>query len=396
MDSLSKSITQTRVWQCLDCGKCSALCPITKWEAGSYASPRLLVDLASGGREEELLQAPLLWACLTCKRCSELCPADVDFPEFIRQLRALAREDGLSGTCTHSAIFQTVGKIMVDPDLQQDRLRWLDDDCLVSEDSDVVFFVGCLPYFAPVFEKWGVDVLDTARSAIKILNLMGIQPQVLADERCCGHDQRWQGDLETFQRLAERNMDLFSKRGTKLVVTACPECARTLKFDYKAFNGHNFSVRHITELIAESEGFKALFDHPNPGAPHNPLRVTYHDPCRLGRHLGIYDAPRKIIAALGFDLSEMERSRKRSQCCGTSCWTACGQANKNIQVERLEEARAAGAELLITACVKCQIHFTCAQIDPVLGNEIELKVQDLVSMIADYLPSTVKGMVRDE
>jgi len=98
-------------------------------------------------------------------------------------------------------------------------------------------------------------------------------------------------------------------------------------------------------------------------------RITYQDPCRLGRHLGIYDAPRSALAGLGFDLVEMERTRHASLCCGTSCWTSCGQVSKNIQVERLKEARATGAQMLVTACVKCQIHFRCAQDDPALRQE---------------------------
>ncbi|MBU1661884.1 MAG: (Fe-S)-binding protein, partial [Chloroflexi bacterium] len=119
--------------------------------------------------------------------------------------------------------------------------------------------------------------------------------------------------------------------------------------------------------------------------PHLAPRVTYQDPCRLGRHLGVYDAPRELISGLGFELTEMEHNRSASLCCGTSCWTSCGQVSKNIQVERLKEAKATGAELLVTACVKCQIHFKCAQDDPVLGQEIDIEIRDLTTLIAENL-----------
>jgi Fe-S oxidoreductase len=99
----------------------------------------------------------------------------------------------------------------------------------------------------------------------------------------------------------------------------------------------------------------------------------------LGRHLGVYDAPRQAIANLGFELVEMRRHAESSLCCGTTCWSNCGQVSKNIQVERLEEARATGAEMLVTACPKCQIHFKCAQ----NGDGSSIAIRDLTTLIAE-------------
>jgi Fe-S oxidoreductase len=342
--------------------------------------------MALGGLLEKILEEPLFWGCLTCKRCSDLCPADVDFPEFLLGLRTIAREDGLQGNCTHSAIFHTVGQMMTDPEMKQNRLDWLDDDCLVSDSSDTAFFVGCIPYFDPVFGKTGTNVLEIAQSSIKILNRLGIEPQILAEERCCGHDQRWQGDVETFRLLAEINIETFVNHGVKHIVTSCPECARTLKIDYpKYVDGHKFDVKHITELIADSEMFNNNLGFNSSDLSERNKLVTYQDPCRLGRHLGVYDAPRKVIADLGLTLLEMEKSRNTSLCCGTTCWTACGQVNKKIQVERLKEAKASGAELLITSCVKCQIHFRCAQGDSSLGEDIDIEICDLITLAANSL-----------
>jgi len=165
---------------------------------------------------------------------------------------------------------------------------------------------------------------------------------------------------------------------TDSTLTTCPECARTLKIDYPQLVGsHGLEIVHLSELIAE-HGLQL-----GPGA--EARRATYQDPCRLGRHLGVYDAPRAVIAGLGLDLVEMESARKASLCCGTSCWTACGQVSKNIQVERLQQARATGADLLVTACVKCQIHFRCAQQDPSLAGEIGIEVRDLATLVAEAL-----------
>ncbi len=378
MDQLRDAINKNRAWYCMECGKCSAVCPITRWEARSYTSPRLLMEKAIEGRDDELLDDLLFWSCLTCKRCSELCPSDVHFSEFIRDARAVARDDGRRGDCTHGQTIETWGRMMARPGLRQDRLGWLRDDLQVSDSSDTIYFAGCLPYYDALFANLGVEGVQIAQAAVRILNHLGIQPQVLADERCCGHDQLWEGGGATFHALAALNLELLKASGARRVVTTCPECARTLKIDYPQLVGdHGLQVLHLSELMAAS-GLEF-------GQVGGAQRVTYQDPCRLGRHLGVYDAPRAVITALGHDLVEMDRARNASLCCGTSCWTSCGQLSKNIQVERLHEARATGAGLLVTACHKCQIHFRCAQQDPAVANGIAIEIRDLATLVAQAL-----------
>jgi len=378
---MQEIINQNRVWYCLDCGKCGAVCPISRWETRTFTSPRILIEKAIQGRVEAVMDDPLFWSCLICKRCTELCPSDVHFTEFIRDSRRLARGFDRFGDCTHSEMIQTWGRMMTNPGLLQNRLNWITDDLKTSTDSDTLFFVGCLPYYDPLFKKIGFEGVEIAQSVVKILNAIGIEPQVMAGERCCGHDQLWEGDVETFQALAGLNIDQLEKSGAKQIVSACPECVRTLKIDYPAFvRDLGLEVVHITELLAtEAPELKAL------AADHPTEEVTYQDPCNLGRHLGVYDEPRQIMSELGLDVLEMERSRNASLCCGTSCWRACGQVSKHIQVERLREAVSTGANLLVTSCLKCQIHFKCAQNDPILGDEIDIPVRDLTTLIAERL-----------
>jgi Fe-S oxidoreductase len=394
MNALKDAIGKYRVWYCLDCGKCASVCPVTRWETRAHASPRLLIERAIQGQIDAVMDDYLFWACLTCKRCTELCPSDVHFSEFLRDARVLAKEEDRCGECTHSEMIQTLGRMMTDPNLKQNRLGWLRDDLKTSENSDTIYFVGCIPYYDPIFKNLGAEGVEIAQAAVKILNHLGIQPQVLADERCCGHDQLWQGDLDNFQALAKLNMERLKASGAKRIVTACPECARTLKIDYPQYVGeHGMEVLHITELLqgrlsTNGSRIPELEDRHSlirgefvDGSP----RVTYQDPCRLGRHLGVYDAPRQAIANLGYELVEMRRHAESSLCCGTTCWSSCGQVSKNIQAERLEEARATGAGLLVTACQKCQIHFKCAQNDPLLGEELSIQIRDLTTLIAERL-----------
>ena len=382
MSNLQDIINQNRVWYCLECGKCSAVCPITFWETRAYCSPRLLIEKALNGYSADVYEDPLFWSCLTCKRCSELCPSDVLFSEFIRDTRGLARNDGLSGDCTHGEVIQTWGRMMTDPELDQNRLEWLDRDLRVSQDSEVLYFVGCLPYYQLQFKELGIEGPEIARAAVRILNHLGIEPQVLSDERCCGHDQIWQGDMVTFDALAHLNLERIKATGAKQIVTTCPECARTLGLDYPNRVGeHGMEVLHLTQFISRQPAASRLAW--NSGK--KKYKATYQDACRLNRHLGVYEEPRALLYAAGLELLEMERTHRSSLCCGTSCWSACGKVSKNIQVQRLKEAKATGAELLITTCIKCQIHFKCAQQDPILSKDIAIPIRDLATVLADRL-----------
>jgi Fe-S oxidoreductase len=248
----------------------------------------------------------------------------------------------------------------------------------VSDSSDTLYFVGCAPYYGALFKPLGVDGNGIARSVVRVLNAVGIEPQVLADERCCGHDLLWEGDVEGFLTLAELNRTLMRQAGVKRIATACPECARALKVDYPAHGiDLDVEVLHLAELLVGEEWLTA--------DGRQPMAVTYHDPCRLGRHLGVYDAPRQIIERLGLDLVEMPRHGPNALCCGTNGWTHCAIANKAIQVDRLREARSTEADLLVTACIKCQIHLKCAMQDQLLGDEITIEIKDLATLVAEAL-----------
>jgi len=381
MNQFKEIIQTNRAWLCLDCGKCSSVCPITIHLVDGYTSPRLLVETAVSSGEDPVLENPLLWSCLTCQRCSEICPSLVDFSSFIQDARQIAQYKNLSGDCTHSGMIQTWGRLMTDPNLIQNRLDWLSDDLRTSKDSDTIYFPGCLPYYEEAFANLGIEGIEIARAAVKILNHLGIEPILLENERCCGHDQFWQGDMENFHRLAELNLEMIKESGAKRIITTCPECAYTLKHTYpEEVGNHGLQVMHLVELLDQS-GFaseraaEAKIDNGS---------VTYQDPCRLGRFSGVYQQPRDLIRNSGYELIEMDHNRQSSICCGTSCWSTCGQVNKKIQSERLSEARSTGADTLVTTCIKCQIHLKCAQKDP-LREEDTVKIRDLTTIIAETI-----------
>jgi Fe-S oxidoreductase len=368
--------------------------------------------------DEALLSQDRLWTCLTCLHCSQVCPAGVAYSDLTLAVRTEARRLGTATVCTHGEAIHAWMRLMMDPTLKQDRLRWLNGPefgassspqgaptaefriehetqnaehemrntkFATSDDSDTLYFVGCAPYYGALFKKLEVDGDGIARSTVRVLNALGIEPQVLADERCCGHDLLWEGDTQGFRTLAELNADLIRGSGAKRIVTSCPECARALKIDYPAHGIQlDVEVLHLAQLLAHSEGPLQVANNTSPNTHHAP-RVTYHDPCRLGRHMGVYDAPRQVIERQGLDLAEMPRNRANALCCGTNGWTQCAIANKAVQVDRLREARATGADLLVTACIKCHIHFQCAMQDQLLGEEINIEIKDLAVLVAEAL-----------
>ncbi len=388
---IKEIINKTKAYNCLDCGKCTSVCPISLLKE-DY-SPRLTVQKALLENPESLLKDELLWWCLSCGMCDEICESDVHYTEFIKDLRIEAHKIGQEGIYTHNGTMQSIMKMMsLSPTLKQNRLDWLTKDLKVkvypptpstfelTDSTDIIYFVGCLPYFDSFFTHLDLNTINIAKSTIKILNHLDIEPVLLSNERCCGHDLLWTGDVENFKKLAQCNIEEIKKTGAKKIVFSCAECYQTFKQEYPKYIGTlDIEVIHISELIAENLSKLTTCDS------QLTTKVTYQDPCRLGRFCGIYEEPRQIMSAVGIEIKEMMRNRKSSVCCGTSAWINCGTCSKQIQVARLKEAKNTGADLLITSCPKCQIHFKCAMKDENTPKEAKIEIQDLTTLIANQL-----------
>lgn len=377
-DKIARAIKESRAYLCLECGKCTSVCPVSRFNHGY--SPRMLVNKAIRSGNHDLLQDKNIWACLTCKLCDERCPAVIDYVNLTMVTRTEAQKIGEEAVCSHGGAAQSLMRIMTTPDLQQKRLDWIDKEMKVTRSGEVLYFVGCLPYFDVLFGEIGIETLKAARASVRILNHLGITPVILPQERCCGHDLLWSGDLENFKKLAQHNIHEIKKAGARKIIFSCPEGYRTFKLDYPKYFSCDFEVQHITQLIS-----KALSD--------NKIRldafkkkVTFQDPCRLGRHSGIYDEPRNMMSAIpALELAEMTRNRKNAICCGVSAWMNCSTYSKRIQVARLQEAKKTMAELLVLACPKCEIHFRCAMKDEKAGKAVSIETIQLVTLIADLL-----------
>ncbi len=379
MKPVSEIIRDSRAYHCLDCGKCTSICPVAR--INHTFSPRSLLMRCIQKDSDSVLVDKALWDCLTCGLCEIRCPSQIKYIDFMRDIRQLAISDGVKAECSHGGAFQSLNRIMTASNLKQNRLEWLSEDLKISKKSDYLYFVGCAPYFDAFFTDLNVESVNSAKGAIRLLNKIGIQPMILEDERCCGHDMLWSGDTENYKKLAEHNLKSIQNSGAKTVIFACPEGYQTFSQNYPQFFGKlGFDVVHISELLKDKiEAKEIKFNE-------HKKSVTFQDPCRLGRHTGLYDEPRSIIQAIpNLQLNEMQKTRHRSVCCGVGNWLTCGSTAKTIQANRFREARQAEAEVMITACPKCEIHFKCALQDKKLKEEVNLEIKDLMALASELI-----------
>ena len=249
MLDLPSVITDTKVRLCLDCGKCTVVCPVARYD--EEFNPRRIVQevLRQNGRSP---MDETIWSCISCSMCMERCNYNVEFTDFIRSLRYKALAEGTEIQYSHGGTPQTTMHIMAQRDIKQSRLNWLPGDIEIAKQCDTVFFVGCAPYFDVMFSELGVKTVEGIKGALRLLNHAQVPFTLLANERCCGRDLLLLGDVEGFLALAKANMHEFGRRGIKNIITSCPEGYYTLKVDYPRFLPNwQINVTHITEVVAQ-------------------------------------------------------------------------------------------------------------------------------------------------
>jgi len=381
-DFIDRLTHVTGVNKCAECGMCTASCPVTAINPGF--SPRRLSGKALMEDAEKLALSEEIWSCTTCGICNVICPHGVDFLRFIQGVRSVARSKN------HVPHYFEAGRLATE-EIDADRLRWLrgeesNKELRVADKGEVYYFSGCLSYLDRVYkDRKNLKLLEIARSAVKILNSIGIVPAVNKEEKCCGHDLLWTGEEKKFEALMHKNIEVIRKSGAKKVVFTCAECLRTFDIDYRRFSGDpelGFEVMHISEFLRLREKELKLGDGKE-------QIIAYHDPCRL-RHLGVYEDPREVLKMIpGIKIKEMTHNKEYASCCGVSALLTCGTVARKMQIERLTEAVQTGASKLIVACPKCWIHLDCASAsNPKFGiGKDKIQIEDLTMTIASRLAS---------
>lgn len=384
--------------RCYQCGRCSGVCQLSKVQ--KYP-PSRIIQLILEGFEEKVLNSGVLWDCLTCNQCLKDCPENINFADIVRIARYKMRHEANQNPeelIAHKGIYTTIAEIMSRPYIEPKRsLEWVPKGCKVTNKADILYYVGCLPFYEYEFE----DSISIAQNTLKILCQIEKKPiAVLEEETCCGHDIYWgQGKLKTFIKLAQKNLEKFEKTGATTIITACAECYRTLKIDYaKIFQNvsSKFQIKHIIEYIYEKWKQNEI-RFKKPPKTSKDVEFTYHDPCRLSRFLpeeiNLTDKVREIFTALtklGYTFNEMKHNKSNSLCCGVNSWMNCNEKSKALRYKRMLEAKTA-APILVTSCPKCEIHFECLQND--FEDIAEIQILDFSEFISDKIelikPETV-------
>jgi Fe-S oxidoreductase len=366
--------------RCFQCGLCDAVCP---WNRVRAFSMRKIVRQATFGLTE--IESEDIWRCTTCGRCPQQCPRDVRQIDSGVALRRIATEYGVFPTPVKPIRTISASLVGEGNPLSEDRKNrgdWAKGLSVkeFTEETEVLYFPGCYLSYDPRMKK-------VAAATAKILNSAGVDFGILGSkENCCGESIRKTGDEELFKRLARENIKSFIDAGVKKILVSSPHCYHTFKNEYPEFMA-NFEVIHITQYIFEliNEG-KLEF------TKEYAKKVTYHDPCYLGRHNGIYDEPRALLQKIpGLDLHEMIDSRVDSLCCGGGggrIWMETPKGERFSDL-RLDQAMEIGAEELVTCCPYCITNFEDSRITLEDGEGMETKsipeIKDITEIIQEVI-----------
>ncbi len=333
---------------CYQCGKCDVVCP---WNRVRPFSIRKIVWQAALGLPE--IELDEIWRCTTCGNCPAQCPRGVEQIEVGVAIRRIATAYDVFPASVAS--ISAAGSSLASDgnplgEERDSRDAWASRLNLkpFTEGMELLYFVGCYYSYDPRLQKVAVATAE-------ILNKAGVDFGILGNkECCCGESIRKTGNEEVFKNLARENIKSFIDNGVKRILVSSPHCYHTFKNEYSEFMV-NFEVVHISELLAElvEQGrleLKGDFAR----------KVTFHDPCYLGRHNGIYEQPRDLLKKLsGLELVEMADSRENSLCCGGGggrIWAETPKEERFSDI-RVAQAQEAGAEVLATSCPYCISNF---------------------------------------
>jgi len=360
--------------RCFQCGLCDVVCP---WNRVRDFSMRKIVRQATFGLTE--IESEDIWLCTTCGRCPQHCPRDVRQIESGVALRRIATEYGVfpkAVTPIRTVRGSLVGEGNPLNEERAKRAEWAEGLSVktFSEGMDILYFPGCYLCYDPRLKK-------VAKATANILNAAEVDFGILGSkENCCGESIRKTGDEEVFKRLARENIKTFIDNGVKKILVSSPHCYHTFKNEYPEFQV-DFEVVHISQYLFEliHEGRIEL-------SKAYGKKVTYHDPCYLGRHNGIYDEPREVLKKIpGLELREMPDSRVDSLCCGGGggrIWMETPKGERFSDL-RLEQAIGVGADVLVTSCPYCIANFEDSRITLDVAEKIEVK--DITEIIGEMI-----------
>lgn len=356
------------------CGFCIAECPIFEYYRDEPATSRGRIAMThailNGTIEPTPGLADRVYACTTCGYCAERCKTETETVKIFEALRAELVRAGV-GPRPDQAKWAESEAIEHNPyfEKHEKRLDWLPSEFKqpMPDAPSLMYFVGCTSSYREQ---------QIARATINILTKTELNFVVHPDEWCCGSPLLRIGFRDLVRKQAEHNLGLIKELGVKQVIATCAGCYRTFKKDYKEMGLDNsFEVLHTTELLRDLiQSGNLEFDG------RHEIKVTYHDPCHLGRHGGVYEAPRKILQAIpGITLIEPERTRNFSYCCGSGGGLKSGfrDVAAHIAEKRIQELEQTGAEAVVSSCPFCYTELNAA----IHRRNSALKMYDIIELV---------------
>lgn len=305
-----------------------------------------------------------IFSCLTCNLCNTFCLPKVDEAELMELARTSIVESGFD-VSKYSRIGESISNyynpLREDP---QNRINSFRDLIPKDNDAETILFLGCMGSYREI---------EIARASIELLNKLHIDFTIMNEERCCGSPAFRTGFLKSALNVMNHNVSEWQKREIKTIITPCSACYRTIKSFYpKYLSDFDFNVKHMIDVI------KSKLDH----LPLKTLnsKVTYHDPCHLGRGMDIYDEPREILNKIS-SIIEMDHNRDKSFCCGAGGGVRANfpELSRKIVDLRINEALNIGVKYLISACPLCKNQFKQST------NIGTLKILDIVELVNQLL-----------
>lgn len=389
-------LTKTQLFDsfaCIMCNRCQDVCPA--YVTGKDLSPSALeinkryeiksqMSLLAEGNEtptpllEFAITPSAVWACTACGACVDICPVGNE-PMFdildIRRNQVLMESDFPNELQGAFRGMENTGNPW---QVSESRMKWADGlDVPTIENTDdfeILYWVGCAGAFEPRAQT-------IARDLVKILQAADVRFVVLGDmENCTGDSARRAGNEYLFYEMAKANIETLNAVNPPRILVTCPHCFHTIAKEYPRFGG-NYEVVHHTEFIDELLHTGRLKLEPQ--RVHN---VTFHDPCYLGRHNAIYDAPRFALGSAGAAVTEMPRTRKNSFCCGAGgaqFWKEEEHGDERVNIARYKEATATRAEILAVGCPFCLRMLEDASQDD--ETKAGPEVKDVAEIVANQL-----------
>ncbi|MDD4307141.1 MAG: dihydromethanophenazine:CoB--CoM heterodisulfide reductase subunit HdrD [Methanosarcina sp.] len=395
----TKNLTAVQLMEldaCVRCGECVKWCPtyaasgekpglaprdkILRWREYMNKSYGLKARLFG---PQEIPKSELeefkddVHGCTTCGICSTVCESGINTVELWESMRANLVKKGIGPYGKQNMFPKLIGQYhnpyMKD---QKDRLAWVPEDVKIEDKADIVYFTGCTA---------GYNQLALAFATSRVLNKLGIKFAMLGeDEWCCGSALIRTGQAHINNvpfELAKHNVEAIQKKGAKKVLFACAGCFRAAKVDWPRLLGKElpFEVVHVSEFLADLIKQDKIKWEKSINKT-----ITYHDPCHLGRHVGVFDAPRYVLSHIpGVKFVEMDRIKEFQRCCGAGGGVKAGLPDLALGVaqSRVEDAVATNADILSSCCPFCKRNL----MDGRDALQVDLVVEDVIELVAEAL-----------